>query len=446
MKQGLDIAIPLTGRLILVLAPEDLTLGLPLHTNLTTAVYRTPSSWSHHTIDITFERLGTENFLFMVEIYRGSDRLTFKYDYMGRRVEKRVYSGDILTSKTLYVYDGFKCVEELDGLAGNAVLRRHAWQPFNVGLDVILATTDATGTSYFLHDANKNVMQKTDTNGALLEKYAYAPFGGNTGEARASIGFSSEAFDAATDLDYYNYRYYAPGLGRWTKRDPIGERGGEALNAFSGNNPITLIDHLGLACCYGQRYNSLYQGCCHTAKQVFNRFTQCCIEGEGVYQRSDSWDVKICFGSMGLGLIRHVWIESGDKAYGFYSDPNGFFPPVLDCGQVRLDEVYSKRKESNSIFSHWNDESYKYCVTIHLSKCRYDIEKFNYILDHMPPFAFYSIFGEYAAPLDLIGMTLAINLPKYIDFISIPFNNIFVKDCHSAAYAMIAEAARKSKR
>ena len=382
----------------------------------------------------------------MVETFKGSDRLTFKYDYMGRRVEKCVYSGDILTSRTLYVYDGFKCVEELDGLAGNAVLRRHAWQPFNVGLDVILATTDATGTSYFLHDANKNVMQKTDTNGALLEKYAYAPFGGNTGEARASIGFSSEAFDAATDLDYYNYRYYAPGLGRWTKRDPIGERGGEALNAFSGNNPITLIDHLGLACCYGQRYNSLYQGCCHTAKQVFNRFTQCCIEGEGVYQRSDSWDVKICFGSMGLGLIRHVWIESGDKAYGFYSDPNGFFPPVLDCGQVRLDEVYSKRKESNSIFSHWNDESYKYCVTIHLSKCRYDIEKFNYILDHMPPFAFYSIFGEYAAPLDLIGMTLAINLPKYIDFISIPFNNIFVKDCHSAAYAMIAEAARKSKR
>ena len=126
MKQGLDIAIPLTGRLILVLAPEDLTLGLPLHTNLTTAVYRTPSSWSHHTIDITFERLGTENFLFMVETYRGSDRLAFKYDYMGRRVEKCVYSGNILTSRTLFVYDGFKCVEELDALNNSVVSLRHA--------------------------------------------------------------------------------------------------------------------------------------------------------------------------------------------------------------------------------------------------------------------------------------------------------------------------------
>ena len=88
-----------------------------------------------------------------------------------------------------------------------------------------LPTTDATGASYFLHDANKNVMQRTDAEGNLLEKYEYAPFGGNTGETRASIGFSSEAFDAATDLDYYNYRYNAAGPGKWTALDPIYEEG-----------------------------------------------------------------------------------------------------------------------------------------------------------------------------------------------------------------------------
>ena len=108
-----------------------------------------------------------------------------------------------------------------------------------------LATTDAAGTSYFLHDANKNVMQKTDTNGALLEKYAYAPFGGNTEEASANIGFSSEAFDATTALNYYNYRYYAPGLGRWTKKDPIGEIAGENLFSFCNNSSISFTDKLG---------------------------------------------------------------------------------------------------------------------------------------------------------------------------------------------------------
>ena len=234
------------------MAPEDLTLGLPLHTNLTTAVYRTPSSWSHHTIDITFERLGTESFLFMVETYRGSDRLTFKYDYMGRRVEKCVYSGNILTSRTLFVYDGFKCVEELDALNNSVVSLRHAWQPFDAGLDVILATADGNATSFFLHDANKNVMQKTGDNGTFQENYAYAPFGENTDTASADIGFSSEAFDALTAVNYYNYHYLIPYLGRWQKRDVFFDSQqveiSFSLNLYAeiDNYPLYAFDYLDL--------------------------------------------------------------------------------------------------------------------------------------------------------------------------------------------------------
>ena len=108
-----------------------------------------------------------------------------------------------------------------------------------------LPTTDAAGASYFLHDANKNVMQRTDAEGNLLEKYEYAPFGGNTGEARASIGFSSEVFDSSTNSNYYNYRYYAPCIGRWTKRDPIGEIVGENLFSFCKNSPLYFYDKLG---------------------------------------------------------------------------------------------------------------------------------------------------------------------------------------------------------
>ena len=220
--------------------------GLTLCANLPTAAYRTPSSWSRHTKDIACELLETGSSPRMVETYRASDRLTLKYDdYMGLRVEKCVYSGEALARKTLYVYDGFKCVEELDGLAGNAVLMRHAWQPFDVGLDVIIATTDAAGASYFLHDANKNVMQRTDAEGNLTEKYEYAPFGGNTGEARAGVGFSSEAFDATTGLVYYNYRYYAHYYGKWPSRDPIEERGGIIIYSFLDNSPNNSYDSLG---------------------------------------------------------------------------------------------------------------------------------------------------------------------------------------------------------
>ena len=180
----------------------------------------------------------------MVETSKGTDRLTFKYDYMGRRVEKCVYSGNTLTSKTLFVYDGFKCVEELDALNDNAILMRHTWQPFEVGLDVILATADTSGMSYFLHDANKNVMQKTVANGTQQEIYAYAPFGENIGLDRGHVGISSEMEDNAAGMGYYNYRYLVSKFGRWISKDPMFDDAN--LYVFIENSPISQFDNLGL--------------------------------------------------------------------------------------------------------------------------------------------------------------------------------------------------------
>lgn len=40
------------------------------------------------------------------------------------------------------------------------------------------------------------------------------------------LQWSSEYHDTETALIYYNYRYYNPTDGRWTRRDPIGIEGG----------------------------------------------------------------------------------------------------------------------------------------------------------------------------------------------------------------------------
>ena len=157
---------------------------------------------------------------------------------------------------------------ELDGLDGHAVVRRHAWQPTEVGPDVILATTNADGTSYFLHDANRSVMQATGGNGEALGQCAYAPFGEPLGASPARIGFSSELFDAGTRLAYYNYRHLAPGLGRWLGRDAIEEEGGVNLHAFVRNDPIGSLDHLGLACCNGKEYDSKVSCCIDNVVQA----------------------------------------------------------------------------------------------------------------------------------------------------------------------------------
>jgi RHS repeat-associated protein len=50
--------------------------------------------------------------------------------------------------------------------------------------------------------------------------------------------FSSEVFDTESRLSYYNYRYYSPELGRWIKRDPIGEIGGYNLYEMVINNAV----------------------------------------------------------------------------------------------------------------------------------------------------------------------------------------------------------------
>jgi len=59
--------------------------------------------------------------------------------------------------------------------------------------------------------------------------------------------FSSEYLDYETNLVYYNYRYYSPELGRWTKRDSIREEGGFNLYGMVGNDPVGRWDYLGLS-------------------------------------------------------------------------------------------------------------------------------------------------------------------------------------------------------
>ena len=78
--------------------------------------------------------------------------------------------------------------------------------------------------------------------------YAYDNIGNRItaeGDVSQSIQWSSEYNDTELDLVYYNYRYYSPTDGRWTRRDPIGIEGGINLHAYILNY-IGAYDYLGL--------------------------------------------------------------------------------------------------------------------------------------------------------------------------------------------------------
>ena len=102
-----------------------------------------------------------------------------------------------------------------------------------------------------MDDGNKNVVGLLDKQGKITAEYAYSPYGGlakSSGPDKNSCPFlfSSEYLDTETNLVYYNYRYYTPELGRWTKRDVVFEQGGLNIYANSRNDLINRWDVLGL--------------------------------------------------------------------------------------------------------------------------------------------------------------------------------------------------------
>ena len=126
----------------------------------------------------------TENRLQSIVSNDSSLKLEFVYDYMGRRVEKKVYTGSAATNWTVskterFVYDEFKQIEKFDSNNNNAIVQKFTWQPEKVSLGVPLAVYDAAASTnyYYPIDANKNIGPLADASGNLVAQYEYSPFG-----------------------------------------------------------------------------------------------------------------------------------------------------------------------------------------------------------------------------------------------------------------------------
>jgi RHS repeat-associated protein len=208
-----------------------------------------------------------ENRLVLVEplsASSGAVRVRMAYDYLGRRVQKVVEehdgSGWDESDDVRWVYAGWNKIEERRTSGGVTTKKDFVW-----GLDLsqsmagaggiggLLAVVDESGTQMsFLYDANGNVGQLVDEQGATVARYEYDAFGnvlvasGAAAEENA-YRFSTKYADAETGLEYYGLRMYSPTLGRWLNRDPAEEDvGGANLYGMVGNAPNGFVDALGL--------------------------------------------------------------------------------------------------------------------------------------------------------------------------------------------------------
>ena len=189
-------------------------------------------------------------------------KVEYTYDYMGRRVRKKVYTWESGAwadgSESLFVYDGWNMISEITTKNGQHTAKHYIW-----GLDLsqslqgaggiggLIATIDGSSTYYFNYDGGGNVGQLMNVvDGTIAAKYEYGPYGnsiqssGNYADNN-HFRFSTKYHDE-TELYYYGYRYYMPEMGRWLTRDPIGEV--SELNSYTAmlNNPGAHIDPVGL--------------------------------------------------------------------------------------------------------------------------------------------------------------------------------------------------------
>jgi RHS repeat-associated protein len=193
-------------------------------------------------------------------------KLEFGYDLQGRRFSKKVSnwtgSGWQLASSTLFLYDGWNLIAELNVMTAKTPIRTYVW-----GLDLsgslqgaggvggLLFTNNQspnTGTYASMFDGNGNVIAYADLiTGAKSANYEYSVFGEplileGVAHDQLPFRFSTKYTDSESSLIYYGLRYYSHNTGRWLSRDPLQEAGSDNFYAMVANQPVSRVDVLGL--------------------------------------------------------------------------------------------------------------------------------------------------------------------------------------------------------
>ena len=207
------------------------------------------------------------NRLVAVKNASGAPVATYTYDAQGRRVTEYHTATNITTS--LYYSNDWQVLEEAQGGTATA---QYVWSPFDV--DGLVERDDRNPSAigpgavnltrrlYAEQDADDDVTSLTDTTGAIVERYAYDPYGavtvenpdGTIGRRSGTLSyygwavlFQGKRLDPATGTYDYNRRVYLVSLGRFGQQDPTGGAyvNGADLYQFELSGPVIGRDPTG---------------------------------------------------------------------------------------------------------------------------------------------------------------------------------------------------------
>lgn len=199
---------------------------------------------------------------------------SYKYDVLGRRIEKRYTIGTNPEIVRRYVYDGEEPILVFDG--GNSLLETRIFSDrFDEPLMIEKVSGSQAGT-YFLH-ANHlgSIVAITNSTGAIAQSYTYSSFGQVTvfdsGGSQIAWDDSNaiendftytgvvHAYEIESSFSFHKMRNYDAENGRFLGEDPISLAGGltlidqlfesiggtaadSTLYSYAGNSPLSYVD------------------------------------------------------------------------------------------------------------------------------------------------------------------------------------------------------------
>ena len=181
----------------------------------------------------------------------GEVEVTFRYDALGRRVEKVTPEGP-----TQFIWDGERLAAEI---SPGGTVRVYVYAdgmgltPFAFIDYDTLASDPTGGRRYYIYsnqiacpvrvenDAGRTVWS------ADVDAYGRASIGRNS-QIELNLRWPGHYFDAETGLHYNRFRYYSPELGRYIQVDPRDVEGGINVYAYP-SRPLDTVDVDGLKPC-----------------------------------------------------------------------------------------------------------------------------------------------------------------------------------------------------
>jgi len=142
-----------------------------------------------------------------------------------------------LTAQSAWVGYPSSCTWTASGAGGSA--------NYTETMTTVAAAADGSVT-YVHTDGLGSPIAKTDSNGTVISRTRYEPYGYVASGDQPTIGFTGHVNDVDTGLTYMQQRYYDPVAGRFLSIDPVitDVKTGGSFNryAYANNNPYRYID------------------------------------------------------------------------------------------------------------------------------------------------------------------------------------------------------------